>query len=168
MKISWKMGHLLFWSKCSIFHNIFKYMIFQRCQKVLLWSKGLKWKEKKKKKKWGKKSQNSLSVIGALGLTLDMLSIFMYYTPSQVLFWSKCSIFHNIFKYMIFQRCQKVLLWSKGLKWKEKKKKKVRKEVTKFVVRDWGSRFNPWHAEYFHVLHSYPIFILLMCRIAIY
>ena len=26
---------------CSIFHNIFKYMIFQRCQKALLWSKGL-------------------------------------------------------------------------------------------------------------------------------
>ena len=25
----------------SIFHNIFKYMIFQRCQKALLWSKGL-------------------------------------------------------------------------------------------------------------------------------
>ena len=29
-------------SKCSIFHNIFKYMIFQRCEKALLWSKGLK------------------------------------------------------------------------------------------------------------------------------
>ena len=28
-------------SKCSIFHNIFKYMIFQRRQKALLWSKGL-------------------------------------------------------------------------------------------------------------------------------
>ena len=28
-------------SKCSIFHNIFKYMIFQRHQKVVLWSKGL-------------------------------------------------------------------------------------------------------------------------------
>ena len=39
MKILWKMEHLLFWSKCSIFHNSFKYMIFQRCQKVLLWSK---------------------------------------------------------------------------------------------------------------------------------
>ena len=28
-------------SKCSIFHKIFKYMIFQRHQKALLWSKGL-------------------------------------------------------------------------------------------------------------------------------
>ena len=28
-------------SKCSIFHNIFKYMIFQRRQKAFLWSKGL-------------------------------------------------------------------------------------------------------------------------------
>ena len=28
-------------SKCSIFHNILKYMIFQRHQKALLWSKGL-------------------------------------------------------------------------------------------------------------------------------
>ena len=26
-------------SKCSIFHNIFKYMIFQRRQKALSWSK---------------------------------------------------------------------------------------------------------------------------------
>ena len=36
------MEHLLQKSKCSIFHNIFKYMIFQRRQKELLWSKGLK------------------------------------------------------------------------------------------------------------------------------
>ena len=35
------MEHLLQMSKCSIFHNIFKYMIFQRRQKALLWSKGL-------------------------------------------------------------------------------------------------------------------------------
>ena len=28
-------------NKCSIFHNIFEYMIFQRRQKKLLWSKGL-------------------------------------------------------------------------------------------------------------------------------
>ena len=28
-------------SKCSIFHNIFKYVIFQRRQKALLWNKGL-------------------------------------------------------------------------------------------------------------------------------
>ena len=35
------MEHLLQKSKCSIFHNIFKYMIFQRRQKALLWSKGL-------------------------------------------------------------------------------------------------------------------------------
>ena len=28
-------------SECSIFHNIFKHMIFQRHQKVLLWSNGL-------------------------------------------------------------------------------------------------------------------------------
>ena len=32
----------LFWSKCSIFHIIIKYMIFQRRHKALLWSKGLK------------------------------------------------------------------------------------------------------------------------------
>ena len=35
LKILWKMEHLLFWSKCSIFHNIFKYMISQRRQKLL-------------------------------------------------------------------------------------------------------------------------------------
>ena len=35
------MEHLLQKSKRSIFHNIFKYMIFQRRQKALLWSKGL-------------------------------------------------------------------------------------------------------------------------------
>ena len=34
--------HLLFLSKCSIFHNIFNCMIFQRHQKALLWSKGLR------------------------------------------------------------------------------------------------------------------------------
>ena len=28
-------------SICSVFHNILKYMVFQRHQKVLLWSKGL-------------------------------------------------------------------------------------------------------------------------------
>ena len=38
------MEHLLqIWSKYSILHNIFKYMIFQRRQKALLWSKGLKY-----------------------------------------------------------------------------------------------------------------------------
>ena len=35
------MEHLLQKSKYSIFHNIFKYMIFQRRQEALLWSKGL-------------------------------------------------------------------------------------------------------------------------------
>ena len=35
------MAPLLQKSKCSIFQNIFKYMIFQRCQKALIWSKGL-------------------------------------------------------------------------------------------------------------------------------
>ena len=34
------MEHLLQKSKCSIFHNIFIYMIFRRRQKALLWSKG--------------------------------------------------------------------------------------------------------------------------------
>ena len=29
------------WSKCSIFHNNFKNVVFQRRQKALLWSKGL-------------------------------------------------------------------------------------------------------------------------------
>ena len=38
---------------------------------------------------------------------------FPYYFQIQK---SKCSIFHNIFKYMIFQRRQKALLWSKGLR----------------------------------------------------
>ena len=43
MKILWKMEHLLQKNKCSISHNIFKYVIFQRRQKALLWtrSKGL-------------------------------------------------------------------------------------------------------------------------------
>ena len=36
------MEHLLQMSKSSIFHSIFKYMIFQRRQKALLWSNGLK------------------------------------------------------------------------------------------------------------------------------
>ena len=36
------MEHLLFCNKCSIFHNIFKCMIFQRRKKALLWSKWLK------------------------------------------------------------------------------------------------------------------------------
>ena len=35
LKILLKMEHLLFWSKCSIFNNIFKY-IFQRRQNALL------------------------------------------------------------------------------------------------------------------------------------
>ena len=34
------MGHLLQKSKCFFFQNIFKYMIFQRRQKVLSLSKG--------------------------------------------------------------------------------------------------------------------------------
>ena len=40
------MEHLLFGSKCSLFLNIFKYMIFQRCQGALLWSKRLTDSEK--------------------------------------------------------------------------------------------------------------------------
>ena len=36
-KILWKMEHLLSWSKCSIFHNIFQYVIFQR---LYYWVKG--------------------------------------------------------------------------------------------------------------------------------
>ena len=36
------MEHLLQKSKCSIFPNIFKYVIFKRGQKVSTWSKGLK------------------------------------------------------------------------------------------------------------------------------
>ena len=36
-----EMEHLLQKSKCSIFHNNLKYMIFQRCQKGLLSTKGL-------------------------------------------------------------------------------------------------------------------------------
>ena len=35
------MEHLLQKSKCSIFHNSFKYIIFQRRQKALLWSNSL-------------------------------------------------------------------------------------------------------------------------------
>ena len=35
------MEHLLQKSECSIFHNIFKYVIFQRRQKAIMWSKGL-------------------------------------------------------------------------------------------------------------------------------
>ena len=42
MKILWKFEHLLQKSKFSIFHNIFKYMIFQGHQTALLRSKGLK------------------------------------------------------------------------------------------------------------------------------
>ena len=36
-----KNGAFAHLEQCSIFHNIFKYMIFQRRQKVLLRSKGL-------------------------------------------------------------------------------------------------------------------------------
>ena len=35
--------------------------------------------------------------------------------PENLLQKRKCSIFHKIFKYMIFQMRQKALLWSKGL-----------------------------------------------------
>ena len=35
------MEHLLQWSKCSIFHNISKDIVFQRCQKALSWSNWL-------------------------------------------------------------------------------------------------------------------------------
>ena len=35
------MEHLVQKDKCSIFHNIFKYMIFQMRQNALFWSKGL-------------------------------------------------------------------------------------------------------------------------------
>ena len=35
------MEHLLQWTKCSIFHDIFKSLVFQRRQKALSWSKGL-------------------------------------------------------------------------------------------------------------------------------
>ena len=34
------MEHLLQRSKCSIFHDIFKYIVFQMHQKALLWRKG--------------------------------------------------------------------------------------------------------------------------------
>ena len=46
LKILWKMEHLLQKSKCSIFHNIFKYMIFQKRQKALILSKRLMIKTK--------------------------------------------------------------------------------------------------------------------------
>ena len=38
----WKIEHLLQKSKCSIFHTIFKNMVFQRRQKALLGGIGLK------------------------------------------------------------------------------------------------------------------------------
>ena len=41
------MEHLLQKSKCSIFHNIFKYVIFQSRQKASLWSNRLKLTDKK-------------------------------------------------------------------------------------------------------------------------
>ena len=41
------MEHLPFWSKGSIFPNIFKYMIFQKHQKALVWRKWLREKEDK-------------------------------------------------------------------------------------------------------------------------
>ena len=41
MNILWKMEHSLLRSKCSIFHNILKYIVFQGRQKALSWSKGL-------------------------------------------------------------------------------------------------------------------------------
>ena len=37
------------------------------------------------------------------------------FAPKEQLQKSKCSIFHNIFKYVIFQRRQKALMWSKVL-----------------------------------------------------
>ena len=42
LKLLRKIEHMLHRSKCSISHNIFKYMIFQRRQKELLWSKWLR------------------------------------------------------------------------------------------------------------------------------
>ena len=36
MKILWKMEHLLFWSKCSIFHNIFKCIHISKASKAII------------------------------------------------------------------------------------------------------------------------------------
>ena len=44
-----------------------------------------------------------------------VLNTFENIMEKEHLLWSKCSIFHNIFKYVVFQRRQKALLWSKGL-----------------------------------------------------
>ena len=48
---------------------------------------------------------------------------------------SKCSIFHNIFKYMIFQRHQKALLWGKELNRWQQPVKKVPKDQ-QLIMRD--------------------------------
>ena len=46
------MDHLLHWSKSSIFHNIFKYIIFQSRQKALLWGKVLNLLKKQIRINW--------------------------------------------------------------------------------------------------------------------
>ena len=58
-----------------IFHNIFKYMIFERLQKALLWSKGLKWHLKLavhifKQYCFYKKSNKLWSIVNILALVL--------------------------------------------------------------------------------------------------
>ena len=45
-----EMEHLLLRSKCSIFHNIFKNLAFQRRPKALEWNKGLNKLRKSNKK----------------------------------------------------------------------------------------------------------------------
>ena len=51
MKILWKLEHLLFWSKCSIFHNVFKsikklifFSMWSKNRKMMSWFKNSQWR----------------------------------------------------------------------------------------------------------------------------
>ena len=87
------MEHLLQKSKCSIFHNIFKY-IFQRHQKALLWSKGLTKLRKHSGPAGGDETTSSFG---------NMLDEFEWPSLGARSYWSSLLLFHKI-------RCGAVLL----------------------------------------------------------
>ena len=64
------MEHLLFWSNCSIFHNIFENAVFQRCQKALFWRKYL---------------MNSYTTNTAYGKCFKILNAFLILIPNKML-----------------------------------------------------------------------------------
>ena len=93
MKIWWKMKHLLQKSKCSLFHNIFKYMIFQRRQKALLWSNGLK------HDKW---FENWLPIFLYFSPNISLLFIHYFFTFHPIFLYFSSNIFFTFFPIFLY------------------------------------------------------------------